>query len=206
MPSSTTDTIIFDLGGVLIDWNPRYLYRKIFEEEEMEYFLTEICNPEWNEQQDAGRLWKEAIALLVAQHPKYEEAIVAYYGRWREMVGGAVEGTVDILTGLYENKNYRLYALTNWSAETWPIALELFPFLSYFEGILVSGQEMMKKPDHRIYNLMLDRFNIDPTKAVFIDDVIKNVKGAEAVGLSAIHFQSPEQLSQNLKIIGVNQI
>ncbi len=203
MSVNSIETIIFDLGGVLIDWNPRYLYRKIFDEDEMEYFLTEICSPEWNEQQDAGRSWDEAIAMLVEQYPDYEEAIVAYNERWREMLGGAVQGSVDILTHFYENKDYRLYALTNWSAETWPVATKEFPFLNYFEGVLVSGEEMMKKPDPRIYNLILDRYDIDRGKAVFIDDSLKNVEGARAVGLPAIHFTSPDQLRESLEQVGI---
>ncbi len=203
MALNSIETIIFDLGGVLIDWNPRYLYRKIFDEEEMEYFLTEICTPHWNEQQDAGRPWQEAIDLLVAQYPDYEEAIVAYSERWPEMLGGVVEGSVELLTHFYNNQDYRLYALTNWSAETWPTAIQEFPFLDYFEGILVSGEEMMKKPDPRIYNLILDRYDIDREKAVFIDDSLTNVEGSKAVGLPAIHFQSPEQLRQNLQELGI---
>ena len=164
------DTVIFDLGGVLIDWNPKYLYRKIFnDEEEINYFLTEICSPDWNEQQDAGRTLAEASEILVKKHPKYEKEIEAFYGRWTEMLGGAIEKTVDILEQLHHKKEQRILALTNWSAETFPYALENFEFLQLFEGILVSGVEKMKKPDSKIYQLMLDRYQIEAPKSVFIE-------------------------------------
>lgn len=198
------DTIIFDLGGVLVDWNPRYLYRKIFDSEaEMEAFLSEICTPEWNAEQDGGRTFKEAGDLLVAQFPDFETEIRMYFNRWVEMFDGVFEGSVDILRKLIDDPQYKVYALTNWSAETWPIALELFPFFHWFDGVLVSGQENMKKPDPQIYELILYRFNIDRTQAVFFDDSLKNVEGAQSVGLHAFQFLSPEQLRERLKAYGV---
>lgn len=192
-------TIIFDLGGVLIKWDPKRLYRKIFDKEaEMHFFLENICTSDWNEQQDAGRPLEEAMDVLVVQHPEYETEIRAFYGRWPEMLGGPIEGTVQLLKELKASGDYRLYALTNWSAETFPIAIERYEFLTWFEGILVSGDEKMKKPDPAIYNLLLERYNIDRSTAVFIDDSLKNVKGAKAVELEAIHFQSPEQVKSEL--------
>ncbi len=198
------DTVIFDLGGVLIDWNPKHLYRKIFEDEkEIDYFLSEICTPEWNEQQDAGRSFKEATEILVAQHPKFEKEIQAFYGRWTEMLGGKIEKTVTILEQLHRNKTHRLVALTNWSAESFPYALKNFEFLQLFEGILVSGVEKMKKPDPEIYRLILDRYEIEAPKSVFIDDSLRNIKAAEALKIKGIHFQSPEQLKVDLEKMGV---
>ncbi len=197
-------TVIFDLGGVLIDWEPRRLFRKIFDDEkEMEYFLTHICSPDWNEQQDAGRSFAEATQVLLDQYPDYAEQIRAYYDRWTEMLGGAVEGTVEILKKVHAQEHLGLFALTNWSAESFPYAFDNFSFLHWFEGILVSGKEKMKKPDPRIYQLILERYSIDPATAIFIDDSLRNVHGAEACGIQSIHFQSPEQLEVRLKELGV---
>lgn len=206
MTHTTIDTIIFDLGGVLIDWNPEYLFRKIFDDEmEMRHFLREITTPEWNELQDAGRPLAEATEWLVARHPAYESPIRAYYGRWEEMLGGAVEATVAILEQLHRQRKHRLYALTNWSDETFPVARERFPFLRLFEGILVSGREKVKKPDPRIYQLILQRYSIEPARALFIDDSPRNVAGAETVGMRALHFESPGQLARQLQELGVLQ-
>ncbi len=198
--SSKIETVIFDLGGVLIDWNPEYVFRQVFEDPaEMQYFLTEVCSPEWNEQQDAGRTLQEATELLVGQFPHYEPQIRTYYDRWKDMLGGAIQDTVQILKVLHKQNKHRLYALTNWSHETFPTALELFDFLHLFEGILVSGEEKMLKPDPRIYALILSRYNIDAGKTLFIDDNPKNVKGALEAGLNAVRFESPDQLSATLK-------
>lgn len=195
----TIETVIFDLGGVLVDWNPKYLYRKIFDDEAtVEYFLKEVCTSDWNEQQDAGRPLAEATRILVDKHPDYETEIRAYYGRWEEMLGGAIHETVDILKQIHAQQKHRLYALTNWSHETFPIAIERYDFLQLFEGILVSGQEKLKKPDPRIYQLIMDRYKIKPEGAIFIDDNTKNVAAAKAQGIEAIHFKSPGQLRSAL--------
>ena len=193
------ETIIFDLGGVLIDWSPFYLYRKIFNtDEEIQDFLDNICTFDWNEQQDAGRSLQEATQVLIAQHPQHESNIRAYYGRWEEMLGGPIHDTVDILQSIHQQGNHALYALTNWSHETFPIAQERYDFLQLFEGILVSGEEKMKKPDPRIYQLIIDRYKIEPSTALFIDDNLRNVEAARGVGMQAVHFQSPQQLSDLL--------
>jgi len=200
------DTIIFDLGGVLIDWNPERLFKKIFDDEkEMKYFLREICTPDWNEEQDGGRPIAEATALLVDQFPDYSEQIKAFYGRWTEMLGGAIEGTVEILKELKAADTHRIYALTNWSAETFPIALELYDFLQLFEGILVSGTEKLKKPDPKIYHLILDRYKIEGAKSIFIDDNLRNIKASIDCGINGIHFTSPEQLRADLKTYDILQ-
>ncbi|MCD9015943.1 HAD family hydrolase [Parachryseolinea silvisoli] len=201
---TTVDTIIFDLGGVLIDWNPRYLYRKIFKtEEEITWFFENICTPAWNDEQDAGRSFAEATEELVLKYPEHEVAVRAWYGRWQETIAGALPDTVAILRQLKEQKGHRLYALTNWSAESFPWALENFDFLHWFEGIVVSGAEKTRKPFPDIYQIVFNRYSVDPERAVFIDDNIKNVVGARDVGMHAIHFQSPAQLRQELDQLGV---
>ncbi len=194
------NTIIFDLGGVLIDWNPNYVFDQIFDSEERkQYFFENICTSDWNEQQDAGRSLQEGTEILVAQHPEWEHEIRAYYGRWREMLGGPIHDTVDILKQIKEADSHRLYALTNWSAETFPIAQELYDFLSWFEGIVVSGVEKTRKPFAGFYQILLDRYRVDPAKAIFIDDNFRNVKAASSLGIHGIHFQSPTQLKKELK-------
>jgi len=198
------ETIIFDLGKVLIKWDPKRVFRTIFKTEaQVDKFLTEICTMDWNEQQDAGRSIAEANRILIEKYPHYQAEIEAYYGRWTEMLGGEISGTVEILEELKASKKYRLYALTNWSAETFPEALKRYEFLQHFKEILVSGKEGMKKPSAEIYELALSRFGIDPATAIFIDDSAKNVAGAEAVGIQSIHFKSPEQLRQDLTELGV---
>ena len=197
-------TIVFDLGGVLIDWDPAYLYRKIFDDpKEMEYFLTQVCTPSWNAQQDAGRSWAEAIDLLLPDFPQYETAIRAFFGRWTEMLGGPIAGTVDILREIRDRGEHQLFALTNWSAETFPYAIERYDFLQWFEGILVSGAENMKKPDPRIYQLLLDRYPIKGDTALFLDDSAANVAGSIQTGLPAIQFHNAAQLRKDLEAQGV---
>lgn len=197
-------TIIFDLGGVLIDWNPRYVYRTIFDsEEKIDWFFENICTNEWNENQDAGKPLQEATEELVAKYPGHEMEIRAYYGRWEEMLGGPIAETVEMLRTLKETKKYKIYALTNWSAETFPVALQRYDFLHWFDGIIMSGEEKTRKPFPEIYQVLLDRFKVNSSEAVFIDDSLRNIKGAEAIGIAGIHFQTPQQLLQNLKQAGL---
>ncbi|GAB3825234.1 HAD family hydrolase [Pontibacter rugosus] len=197
-------TIIFDLGAVLIDWNPHYLYRKLFKKEaDMQHFLENICTPEWNEEQDGGRSLKEATDILVAQYPEQEENIKAFYGRWEEMLGGAIEGTVAIFRELKDSGKYNIYALTNWSAETWPIAVERFEFLNWFDGVVVSGTEKDRKPFDSFYHTLLKRYDVHPSEAIFIDDNLRNVKAAEKLGIESIHFTSPEELRKALEEKGI---
>jgi len=196
------NTIVFDLGGVLIDWNPRYLYRKLFKtEEEVTWFLENICTPEWNDEQDAGRSFEEATELLVAKHPEWEVPIRAWYGRWQETISGSLPETVEILQHVKNKTNCRLYALTNWSEQTFPWALNNFEFLHWFEGIVVSGAEKTRKPFPEFYQILFDRYQINPSTALFIDDNIKNIVGAKAVGLQTIHFQSSGQLKDELQAL-----
>jgi len=198
------ETVIFDLGNVLINWDRKNLYRKIFKDEDkMNYFLDNVATMDWNEQQDAGRLWSVATDILVRQHPAFEPEIRAYFDRWTEMLDGAIEGTVEILKEIHESKRYRLYALTNWSDELFHHAIERFEFLELFEGIVVSGREFMKKPDLRIYHLTLNRYNIKAETAVFIDDSQRNVDAAKQLNIHGIHFKSPEQLRKDSELMDI---
>ena len=196
----TTKTIIFDLGGVLIDWNPDYVYKAVFKDEEkLAWFYREICTMDWNENQDAGYPLEKATEERVALFPAYEEWIRMYYGRWEEMLGDAIEGTVSLLRQCIANPKLRVVALTNWSAETFPVALKKFDFLHWFEGIVVSGEEKTRKPFPEIYSTTLSRFNLDPEECLFIDDNLRNVKAAELLNIPSIQFKSPEQLEKELK-------
>jgi 2-haloacid dehalogenase len=193
-------TLIFDLGAVLIDWHPEHLYKKIFSDEAaMKFFLTNICTPHWNEEQDAGRSIKEGTEALIQQFPEQEQNIRAYYSRWDEMLNGPIEGTLQIFTQLKQSGKYKLYALTNWSTETWPIALSKFYFLNWFDGIVVSGHEGICKPAPEFYKLLLDRYNINPSEALFIDDNLRNILAAQEMGIKSIHFTSAEQLQEELE-------
>ncbi|MCF8244890.1 MAG: HAD family phosphatase [Saprospiraceae bacterium] len=199
------NTIIFDLGGVLIDWNPDYVFDAIFADnpERKKHFYENICTPHWNEEQDAGRSLQAATDLLLDEHPEWQDEIVAYYGRWREMLGGAIQGTVDIFKALKDAENYKIYALTNWSAETFPVALETYDFLHWFDGIVVSGTEKTRKPFPEFYQILLDRYDVAPSEAVFIDDNLRNVMAGKEMGIESIHFHSPERLRVELSKLGI---
>ena len=202
---SKITTIIFDLGGVLIDWSPEYVYLKEFrgDRKKMDWFLNNICAWDWNVNQDAGYPIAKATAERIAMFPEYKKYIEMYYGRWEEMLGFAHEDTLAILKELVNNPNYKVVALTNWSGETWPKAIAKFPWLQWFEGILVSGDEGMRKPFPEIYNLTLERFDIQAEEAVFIDDSPKNIAGCEAVGIKGIHFTDAPTLAVTLRELGV---
>lgn len=198
------NTLVFDLGGVLIDWNPEYLYNKIIpDEKERKWFLSTICTPDWNEEQDAGRSLQEATEYLVNKFPEHEGSIRAYYGRWKEMLGGPIHETVEIFRELKTQGRVRLFALTNWSAETFPVALELYEFLHWFDGRLVSGEEKVRKPFPEIYELLIERFNIDPHQAIYVDDNIRNVLPARGFGFVGIHFRTPALFREELERLGV---
>lgn len=195
--------IVFDLGGVLVDWNPRYLYRKLFDDDAtMEWFLDQVCHGAWNLEQDRGRSFAEAIEEAALRHPDQRAMIEAYHTRWHEMVAGEIEGSVTILEELSQ-AGYELHALTNWSAETFPIARARFAFLERFETILVSGDERLVKPDPRIFQLMLERIAHPAQACVYIDDSAKNVGAAAALDFDAIHFTSAPQLRTELTLRGL---
>jgi 2-haloacid dehalogenase len=190
--------VVFDLGGVLIDWNPRYLYRQMIEDEAaMELFLTEVCHSAWNEEQDRGRTFADAIEEAAERHPEQRALIEAYHHHWEEMLAGPIAGTVKVLEEL-KASGHALHALTNWSAEKFPIARERYAFLTWFETILVSGEHGLIKPDARIFELLLARIGRAANACIYIDDNPKNVAAAAALGFDAIHFQSPEQLRDDL--------
>ena len=198
--ASAINTIIFDLGGVLLDWNPLYVYDDNYfdNQEKRDYFFSTVCNRDWNEEQDAGRPISDGTEELVKKFPEWESAIRDFYGRWTDMLRGSIPETVEILRKLKQGGKYKLYALTNWQAELFQIALVRHPFLYWFDGRLVSGVEKTRKPFPEFYNLLLSRYNIDASKAIFIDDNLRNVAAGEAVGIKSIHFQSPAQLEKAL--------
>ena len=200
---ATIEAVVFDLGGVLIDWDPRYLYRTLFTDEvAMEDFLTTVTTPEWNRAQDAGRPWSEAVEELAARHPEKRELIEAYWRRWPETLGGPIEPTVAVLHDL-RGTDVRLYALSNWSAETFPIARPRYPFLDWFDGIVISGQEGLIKPDARIFEVLLERYDLRPAETVFIDDHLPNVEAAAALGIRALRFTDADTLRADLGALGV---
>ena len=196
--------VVFDLGGVLIDWNPRHLYRKMFDgdEEAMERFLTEICTSKWNAMQDAGRPFAEATAELIARHPDQAVLIRAFFDRWPEMVAGAIEQTVEILAEL-KGASRAIYALSNWSAETFPHARERFEFLGWFDFTVISGEIGLVKPDREIFDFLLEKTGRRAGECVFIDDSPANVTAAKEFGFDAIHFRSPERLRDELVNRGI---
>jgi 2-haloacid dehalogenase len=196
-------TVIFDLGAVLIDWNPRYLYRSLIDDpDEMERFLAEVTTPAWNHEQDRGRRWADAVAELVERHPHHAELIRAYHARWPEMLGEPIHETVDILAEL-RDAGVALYALTNWSAETWPIALERYPFLGWFRGIVVSGLVGAAKPEAAVFEALVERYGVTPADAVFIDDQPANVDAAVRLGFRGIRFTDATMLRQDLAALGL---
>jgi 2-haloacid dehalogenase len=195
---------VFDLGGVLIDWNPRYLYRKLFpgDDAAMEHFLATVCTQSWNARQDAGRPFAEACASLKLEHPAHADLIDAWIQRQQEMVAGPISGTVDILAEL-RARQVPLYALSNWSAETFPISLKRFDFLHWFQGIVLSGEVRLIKPDPRIFHIFLETHAIDPAQAVYIDDIERNVETATALGMHGIVFTDPPALRNELVRLGL---
>ncbi len=196
--------VVFDLGGVLIDWDPRHLYRKLFagDEAAMEHFLATVCTHEWHRHHDAGRSLAEGVRTLKDLHPDKAELIDAFGTRQGEMLAGSIAGAVEILKEL-RDRDVPLYALSNWPAETFPLARQRFDFLGWFHGIVVSGEIGAIKPEPRIYEVLLDRFAIDPLSAVFIDDVAVNAAAARAFGIHAIHFTTPAALRAELAALGL---
>jgi 2-haloacid dehalogenase len=202
--ASTPTAVVFDLGGVLIDWDPRYLYRSLFDGDDaaMEEFLSQVTTEEWNGNQDAGRPWSEAIEVLAAQHPERRDLIAAFWERWPEMLGGALDETVAILAEL-RAAGVRVYALSNWSAETFPRARPRFPFLDWFDGIVISGEVRLVKPDPRIFRHLLETHGLEAERTVFVDDHEANVQAAAELGMIAIHFEGAEALRRQLRSLGL---
>ena len=193
-------TIIFDLGGVLVDWNPEYVFLNEFkgDRKKMNWFFENICTNEWNEQQDGGKLISKATEERIKLFPKYKSLIKMYYGKWEYMLKGEISGSVEILKKLKKMK-FNLITLTNWSAETFPVALKRFKFLKLFSGIVVSGEIQMLKPFPEIYNHTLKKYDLNPSECIFIDDRPINVFGTKKCGIDGIIFETPLQLIKNLK-------
>jgi len=176
---------VFDIGGVLLDWDPRYLFDQLIADNaEREWFLTEVCSPEWNHRQDEGRGWDEAVAEAIARHPGYAAWIRAYDERWIETIAGLYEDTMAVIDEL-QSSSVGVYALTNFSAQKWPVACRNYPQLQAFDGAVVSGAEGVAKPNPKIYRLLLDRFDLDPGRTYFVDDRYENVAAARAVGIDS---------------------
>jgi 2-haloacid dehalogenase len=197
------EVVVLDLGGVLIDWNPRYLFRKLIaDESEMETFLAQVCNQDWNVHQDAGRPFSEAVVELAARHPDSRALIEAYWERWPEMLGGAIEETVTVLEEL-ATRRVPLYALSNWSAETWPHARRRFAFLDHFDGLVISGFEGTAKPEAEIFRRLLERYALPAERTLFFDDVEANVAAARRVGMQAYHHLDAAGLRCRLRAFGL---
>jgi 2-haloacid dehalogenase len=198
------NVVVFDLGGVVVDWNPRYLYRKLFSgnEKAMEDFLATVCTTAWNEEQDAGRTFAEAGDLLKEIHPDKGELIDAWFARYGEMFSGEIPGTVEILREL-RSRGVPVYALSNWSAETFPIAVKRFECLGWFKGVLLSGEVKLLKPDRRIFETFLERFSIEPSRAIYIDDRSENVAAAGELGMRGVVFSNSGALRTELTRAGL---
>jgi 2-haloacid dehalogenase len=202
-PAAPIDAVVFDIGGVLLDWDPRHLYRKLFDDEaSMEQFLAEVCTLEWHAAHDLGVPFATSCAALAVRHPEHAEMIWAWGSRSEEMVRGPIPGTVEILRELRQ-QGLRCYALTNMEAETYPRRLERFPFMSWFDGTVVSSSEGIAKPDPEIFHRVLGRFGLDAAATLLIDDSAANVAAAAAVGMRAVRFESPEHLRRWLTEAGV---
>ena len=190
---------LFDLGGVFFDWNPNHFFINVFKESnEREYFLNEICNDSWNIQQDAGRSINEAELELIPKFPKYKSQIKMYYANHRKMIRGVFQESITILNFLKSN-NYECYVLSNWSAETFEGMIEEYPFLKHFDGLLISGEDKLIKPDLAIYQLAIKRFNLVPHNCVFIDDKLENVEAAKKLNFNIIHLINPKTIGVDIK-------
>tara|TARA_B100000787_G_scaffold169115_1_gene159419 strand:+ start:1226 stop:1819 length:594 start_codon:yes stop_codon:yes gene_type:complete len=185
---------LFDLGGVFFDWDPNHFYKDIFDKiEEREYFLNEVCNDKWNIQQDAGRTIKEAESILIPKFPHYEKEIKMYYKNHRNMIRGTFSSSIQILDKL-KKQNYECYVLSNWSAETFVGMTTDYSFLQSFNGLLISGEDNMMKPNAEIYELAITRFNLIPQETVFIDDKLENIEAAKNLNLKTIHLVDPNKI------------
>ncbi len=198
-------TIVFDLGGVLIDWNPMYVYNNYFpSKKDQDYFFNEVATFDWNEEQDAGKSLALATEERVNLFPEWEQSLRDFYGRWEEMLGDRIHGTVEILEKLKAFNKFKIYALSNWSAETFPLALNKFDFLHWFDGRLISGEEGLVKPNPDIFHLLRDRYGLVAAETLFIDDNRRNADAARSLGYHVVHFISPEHLKESLKDYEIN--
>ncbi|UFK97539.1 HAD family hydrolase [Kaistella faecalis] len=202
--NSQIKNIIFDFGGVVMDWNPRYFFRDYFnDDEKMEFFLKNIAEDEWNAEQDRGRSLKEGTDIQVAKFPEWETEIRAYYDNWTTMLKSDIPENVEVLRKL-EHSEYELFGLTNWSAETFPYALANYDFFNAFKGkIVVSGTEKLIKPDKKIWEVLLERYHLKPEESVFIDDNPKNIEVAKTLGFMTVHITEGTNLEEELRSLGI---
>jgi 2-haloacid dehalogenase len=197
------DAVVFDVGGVLLDWDPRHLYRKLFRDKEaMERFLAEVCTMDWHKQHDRGVSYERSCAELAAAHPRDAELIWAWARRSEEMVAGPIDGTVEIVREL-RGAGVPRFLLTNMEMVTWPQRVARFPFLCWFDGAVVSGFEGVAKPDPEIFERLLERFNLAPASTLFVDDSAANLDAARSLGMQTLHFRSPAQLRRRLTDAGL---
>ncbi|MGE5641674.1 MAG: HAD family hydrolase [Byssovorax cruenta] len=199
--SQTIKAIIFDFGNVLLEWNPRHVYRRFFQsEEEMEKFLHDVDFTDWNLQQDKGRPFAEGVSELSKQFPQYAELIQAYHDNWIHSIGNSLTGTIEIMKRL-KKAGYQLYGLSNWSAETFPMARRKYDFFNLLDDIVISGEVGAIKPEPAIFEIMLKRIGRPASECLFIDDALANIEAARAMGFATVHFQSPEQLENELHLL-----
>jgi 2-haloacid dehalogenase len=195
--------VVFDLGGVLVDWNPRYLYRQVFSDPgEMEDFLARICTADWHRAHDLGAVTAESCRDLAARHPEYRDAIMAWAERSEEMVAGQFDQAVAVLSEV-KAAGIPCYALSNMEAETFPIRFARYAFMGWFDGLVISGLEGVAKPDRRIFEILLERYALVPSQTMFVDDVQGNVDAARALGINAVRYTGPGQLRQDLRALGM---
>jgi 2-haloacid dehalogenase len=196
--------VVFDIGNVLLRWDPRNLYRKVFAETaKMEWFLNNICDGPWNLEQDLGRTWKEAITERILRFPEWEAEIRAYDERWLETLDGEITENVQLLKDL-KRAGIRIYAISNFSREKWEIAKACFSFTTLLDGIIISGDVRLVKPDPRIFQLFLDRYGLTAHDCIFIDDSKANVSAALQLGMMGVHYHEPMDLAHRLREQGVD--
>ena len=201
----TIKNVVFDFGGVLLDWNPRYFYKSIFnDDQKMEYFLQNIATSTWNAQMDKGRSFEECMKELAEQYPEYKDPIMLYRKGWETMLKGPIESGMRVLDAVMNAQKFKVYGLTNWSAETFPGTFNKYKFLQKFEGIVVSGEEQMIKPEKGIYLTLIERYNLVPEATFFMDDHIQNVETALSRGINAVQFTGTDKnLEQIAKILNI---
>jgi 2-haloacid dehalogenase len=202
--ASSYRTVVFDVGNVLLRWDPFHLYRSLIPDDQKRgWFLQNVCTAAWNLEQDRGRPWADAVALLVKAHPEWEAEIRAFDERWHETVPGVIEDSVAVLEEL-KRKGERVYAITNFSREKWAECLIRFPFLQSFDGVIVSAHEQLLKPDPGIYRILFERYGLAPQDCIFVDDSEKNIIAARAAGMQGLHFAEPVDLRAELRSLGAN--
>ena len=189
---------LFDLGGVFFDWDPKFFFTKIIsDKDEMDFFLTKVCNDEWNLAQDSGRTIEDGEKDIIRKYPQYENLIKLYYPNHRKMIKGTFQSSIDILMKLKQD-NYECFVLSNWSSETFIDIPKEFKFMNNFDGLLISGEDKLAKPDPKIYLLAIDRFNLDPQNTVFIDDKLININAAKELGFKTIHLINPNIIEEEI--------